>query len=76
MLMLKICLTPIRRKAVGKMRGIFRQVQKAGEYLGGVRWFLRVWVEVIHCPIPSLSYELDTLSKNSRKGEAMLAQIT
>lgn len=47
-----------KKRALGQTRGISRQAQKAGEYLGGVRQFLRVWVEVANCPIPALSYEL------------------
>lgn len=35
-----------------------------------------MWVVVTNCPLPSLSYELDTVPKNSGKGEATLAQIT
>ena len=42
MLTPKIRPTPIRKGALGKIRGIFRWAQKAGEYLGGVRWSLSV----------------------------------
>lgn len=64
-----------KKRALEKTGGIFRQAQKAGEYLGGVRWFLRVRIGVAYCPIPSLSEGLVTVPKNFGKVEVIFAQI-
>lgn len=65
-----------KKRALEKTGGIFRQAQKAGEDLGGVRWFLRVRIGVAYCPISSLSEGLVTIPKNFGKVEVIFAQIT